>query len=770
MKIYAIYVARHRAIPEFIDGLKPVVRKIIWCAGHDFKGQGMIKTANVMGQMINKYNPHGDQSVKMAIRNMVNDFSSKVPTMEGGGSWGHKCNPCPAAERYTYCKISNFSIDVFLQDIYDDARSTDWMMNFDNKYQEPCYLPAKIPTLLLLGQLGIAVGLKSSIPAHNLGELIDTTITLIKNPRAKICLIPDECMPCEIHETNFQAITDTGMGSYVVQGIIDIGEYEKHPALFVRSLPDYTFFDSIKTSIIKLVEGKKIPYIVDLLSKSRVDRKTGKYIMEEVIVLSKGADPYFVKEFLYSNTSIRQTRQIKMITIKDNKLKPMNYREYLVEFINFRRNTVFRKHNALLQKYKTLIHEREAYIKAMTSGEIDKIIKMIRNQKTAEDAELMEYLITKLRITSLQAKFLMNTSIKKLSAGNLARYKKELAEYQKKKQAILDIIMSPANIDKYIINEMLEIKNKYNQPRLCKIISSNEAKGIAPGVFRLVFTKKGFIRKIAENDPLGSFNNDEFSFSILANNTESILAFSDNGKVFKIPVAKIPLYAKGSNGIDIRVLNKYITSNIVSAAREETLTNLAKSKKFKNYIFVVSKQGYIKKMDLVDIISAPPSGFIYSKLDAQDVVQDILFGPDKLDVLIYSESKLLRISSKEIPYLKLYTKGNRVSTANTEVDGMNFLLPGSTDIVVLTKNGLVNHISSNDIQRVARGRAGQKVIKLAKHDNILSIHPCKSTDILAVNEGRAVKRIPVKDIQLGLPVSPGIKLFANPIRSVIEVQ
>ena len=188
---YAAYVARCRAIPDYIDGLKPVIRRILYCSAHDFKGQGFVKTAALIGEVIKSYNPHGDASVQMAIRNMINDFSTKYPTMDGDGSWGSKVNPYPAQPRYNDCKISQFAIDVFMQDIYDDPKTTDWMNNYDNKKKEPIFLPAKIPTLLVLGQMGIGVGMKSSIPSHNLGEVIDTTITLIKNPKAKFCLIPD---------------------------------------------------------------------------------------------------------------------------------------------------------------------------------------------------------------------------------------------------------------------------------------------------------------------------------------------------------------------------------------------------------------------------------------------------------------------------------------------------------------------------------------------------------------------------------------------------
>ena len=351
---YAIYVARNRAIPDFEDGLKPVIRKILWCAAHDFGKQGFIKTANVVGQVMRKYNPHGDAGVNSAIRNMINDFSTKYPIMEGSGSWGTKVDPYAAQPRCNECKISQFALDVFIKDINEDKRATDWMNNYDNKCVEPVYLPSRIPTLLILGQMGIAVGIKSTVPSHNLGDVIDITIKLMKDPNTPFTLIPDECMPCEIIDTDWQKINETGQGSYIAQGIIDIGEYNNNPCLIVRSLPDFTFYDKIDEKIRELAKNGKMPFITDLISRSGVDKKDPrKYNFEEIIVLKKGTDPNFVKEFLYTNTGIRQTRQVNLIMIKNNNLATMGYRQYLLEFIQFRRMSVMRKLNAKLQILNT---------------------------------------------------------------------------------------------------------------------------------------------------------------------------------------------------------------------------------------------------------------------------------------------------------------------------------------------------------------------------------------------------------------------------------
>ena len=767
---YAIYVTRFRSIPDIRDGLKSVIRRILWCIAHDFKGQGFVKTSALTGEVIKRYNPHGDTSVLMAIRNMINDFSTKYPTMDGSGSWGHKANPTPSAARYTECKISQFGLDIFIQDIFDDKRSTDWQNNYDNKCKEPCYLPAKIPTLLILGQLGIAVGIKCAIPSHNLGEVIDTTIKLIRDPNAPFCLIPDECMPCEIMETDFQKINDTGMGTYISQGIVDIGEYKNHPALYVRSLPDFTFFDSIKDKILELIDKGKMPYISDMISRSKVDIKTGKTTFEEIIVLKKGTDPRFVREELYTNTAIRQTRQVKLLVINNNRLQALNYREYLLEFIKFRRMTIVRKFNAKLQTYKTIVHERQLYLKLMTSGEIDKIIDMIKKQDTRDDTILVEYLINKLKVTPLQARFLLNTDIRRLSKGYLKKYQEELKVYNEEINKIMTLLTDPKNIDNYIINEMLEIKRKYNDKRLCRIISKSEANGIAPGTFKLIFTKKNFVKKVGENDTIGSISNDEVNFIITADNTENIFVFSAMGKIYKIPVHKIPISDKRSNGVSIAIINKYCTSDICCVARETTLQKLASSKAFNNFMYVISRNGFLKKMDIDDVLTASTSGIVYSKLDQGDHVQSILFGPTRMELMIYLNNKILRIPAKEAPYLKRFTKGNRVGTGRVHIDGMGFLTKDDDIAVILTKNGFVNIMRIEFIQPTTRFKAGTKVTTLGKDDEILSVFICKHTEKLVIQEGKNTLEFPLQTLLENknmTSVSRGVQVCKNPTRATI---
>ena len=779
---YAAYVARYRAIPDYIDGLKPVVRRILYCAAHDFKGQGFVKTAAIMGEVIKSYNPHGDASVQMAIRNMINDFSTKYPTMDGDGSWGSKANPYPAAPRYNDCKISQFGIDVFIQDIYDDPRVTDWQNNYDNKKKEPIFLPAKIPTLLVLGQMGIGVGMKSSIPSHNLGEVIDVTINLIHNPNADFCLIPDECMPCQILDTDWKTINENGKGTYISQGLIDIGDYtvkeksgksETRTALFVHSLPDFTFYDSIRDRITQAVKDKKMPYIVDLVSRTKTkastknlkDRSTK---FEEVIVLKKDADPNFVKEWLYANTNIRQTRQVNLIVLNDKKqFTRMNYRQYLLEFIKFRRENVFRKLSSKIQFYSTKIRAYTPYIKLLNSKEFDKIVNMIRTSKESDKMKIKEFIMNKLRIDPVQAETILELKVHQMTKGYLMKKKLEAEEFERILKNLMDIIVDPKKIDQVIIDEMLEIKAKYNSPILRTLINKSQATGIAPGTFKLVFTKNNFIRKIGENESIGSLGKEEFNFVTTVDNTDNLMVFSTLGKVFRIPVHKIPLTMKGSNGIDIRILNKNCTSDICCAAGEMTFQRLAKSK-FKNYVFVVSSNGFIKKIDIEDLLNIPNSGIIYSKVDKDDYVKALLFGPDKMDLLVYSGNKVLRIPGKYIAKLQRSTKGARVSTSASKIDGMNFLVPGITDLVIITENGYVNRIPMEIIPQSTRGKAGMKVIKTTKNDNVKFILPCNESHSIFIHEGgRNNTTLRVSDITVGSTVSTGTKLLKTPLRASV---
>jgi DNA gyrase/topoisomerase IV subunit A len=281
----------------------------------------------------------------------------------------------------------------------------------------------------------------------------------------------------------------------------------------------------------------------------------------------------------------------------------------------------------------------------------------------------------------------------------------------------------------------------------------------------MVIMNNNYIKKMNVNEMVPPSQMGRVNLVLIADNSEDMVLFSSLGKAFKVPVHKIPLSEPSSDGTDVRVLNKYCTTNIIGAARETTLKHLSennpKDKKNKNFIFTVTNQGYIKKIDIEDVVNAPTSGIIYARVDDGDHVNSVLFGPSKMDIMLYSNNKVIRLNPKEVPYLRRATKGNRVSTANTIISGMNFILPKTTDMIVVTKKGYVNRIPLEHIGRVPRGRAGISVIKLTKGDSIHTIWTCPPEAKLVVREGRSQKEFPISGIKSGSTVDTGKKMFAD---------
>ena len=760
---YAIYVARRRAIPDFRDGLKYVHRKILYAMMNDFKAysnSSFIKTASVIGRVLEKYHPHGDTAVNDAIKPMTNWFEIYMPLILKHGSFGNITGDPASAARYTGVKLSQYGEECILAELRTSPNSVDWQENYDGKYKEPIFLPAAVPNLLINGAFGIAVGLKIQVPKHNLGEVIDATIKLIKNPSSKITLIPDNCMGCDIIESDFDRICNTGKGKYTVRANVEITEYKGKPALKVTSLPDMVFWNTVEEEIGNLVKSNNLPQVIDIKNTSDLDKRTNDEVFSAYIVLKPGSDPNYVLEFLYNATKLQATIPVNLEVIKDETPVLMNYKEYLLNFIAFRRQTKFRMYASRLKVVKTKMHELYLYIKVLESGEIDNIISMIRKQTGTDDKVYVEYLVNKLNITPLQAKFILGTDIRKLSMGYLNKYKQDMATNNAIAMTYEQKLTNPHMIDEDIVEELTEFKKKYSFPRKSRIVSKTEASGIPQGIFKLVFTERGFIKKLNENDNIGSLSGDQAKYIFTADNADNLILFDEFGKAFKLPVHKIPFAAKGSNGIDIRLINRYIVSSPLCVIPESIMKKLSENKQ--NFIYTITVEGNIKRMDIEDFINTPPSGIIYTKLDGGDSVKDILFMNEQCDLLIYSGNKALRINGTEPPYLRRSTKGNNAMSTKESIGGMACIYPGATDIVVVTYSGRVNRISINALPLSSRAKAGSSIIKLGgSHDEILQVIVAKQNQSIRATTKNEVIDVPISEIPEGSSISLGSKMFSN---------
>lgn len=756
-KLYALYVCRHRVSIDSRDGLKPVVRKILYSTftmGDKTRYPNVKKSATIVGDVMGTYHPHGDASTYSSIKPLVNDFEINIPLMNKNGSWGDKFGTDSAAMRYTETGLSQFSQDYLFKDLSETRDSIDWLKNFDETTLEPEYLPAALPLALINGTFGVAVGFKIEIPKHNINEVIDTTINLIRNPNSRVVLIPEHCMACEIVDTDWESICNLGIGSYTVRGIMETSTFNDKPAIIIKSAPDLVYYDSIKDKIEKLINDKKIINITD------IDQHGDKLI----ISLKPGSDTNYIKQLIYQYTDMECTCRVNFEVLDNMIPLRMSYKSYLLQWLEFRRFTKFRVYCNRLQNISTRIHNIEPYVKMAQHAGIEEIINLVRSNNMSEP-DLVELLISKYNFTDIQAKFILNLKVKSLSKLALEKYIVEYNDLIQRKQFTTKMITDENCINEEIINELEAAKKKYGKKRHTRVISKSEAGGIPSGEFKLIFTENNFIKKLPLNESIPPLKNDAVKFILKGDNAENIIIFNEMGKVFKFPIHKIPFSDRRSNGVDIRLLLKNCTSNINAVIYEPTLKGFI-DKMRKYYIVTLSRNGYIKKMDLDDFISANNSGLVYAKLDEDDYIKDVMIIRSDSDVVVYSTNKAVRFSMESVPYLKRATKGNK--TLSTVVDGLSIIKNDTTDIIVVTKKGYINRFDPLGLSKSDRTSRASKVIKLTKGDEILSVLGLNNKDVLIVNSTSGKTNISINDIPTGSSISPGTKMIPNKGDTIIS--
>ena len=763
---YGIYILYRRVLSDYRDGLKPVQRRILWAMFKNTKAiTSTVKSAAVVGDVMKLYHPHGDAGIYGTMKPMANWFETYMPTISPVGNFGTFQGDPAAASRYTECKLSKFALENVLGDIIESPEAVDWSPTYNEAAMEPDYLPVKVPLLLINGSFGIGLGMRADIPSHNLNEVIDATLMLMDNPEAEVTLVPDHCMNCEIIDTDFSKICRSGFGHYKVRGKVDIEQYKNKTALVIKSVPNLTYLNSITDKIEDLIKAKKIIQIDNCFDESSVNE------MRYVIILKPGSDPNYVKEVLYKNTSLEQTLRVNFETL--NGLNPlrMSYKSYLLSFIDFRKMTKFRVYSNRLQTIQTKIHERDAYIKVLESGEIDNIIAIIKKQKTVDDSYLIEYLIKKLKITDLQAKYIIEADLKRLSIGYLEKYKAEAAELEVAKNELMTHIMDDRVIEQDIRDELVAIKQKYGKPRNCIIVKDNINSEIPKGEMTVVVTEKNFVRKVPAGSNIGSFRNDSIRTMIKLDNTDSMLIFDEMGKVFKLPIHKIPFTDKNSNGIDIRFLIKSLTANINTIIPESVVKNLSSKGQHNNkhYLVTLTNNGLIKRMDLDDFVTVPPSGIIYAKLDQGDFMKDIVIAHSSFSLIVYSDRKAVTMNVNDTPYLKRNTKGSRSMSNVDHVDGLCVIHNDCTDIAVITESGKINRINIvQGLTNSGKGKSGSNLIKLSSGDKIAGVVSGNVNDIIHIRCTEKDTILQFADLKIGSSISSGDKVFATRGNKIIR--
>lgn len=754
---YSIIVTRRRAYVEIRDSLKPVQRRTLY----DMYDQGatpghLKKSAKITGSTIAEFHPHGDSSVYDCMAPLAQPWKCKMPLITPGSNFGTLMGSKPASQRYTEVELSQFAMDCIFDEISKTKYAVNWMDNFDHSRKEPEYLPVKVPLVLVNGTFGIGAGTSNSnIPPHNLSEVIAATRALIRDPSTEVVLIPDHCNKVDIIEVDsWKQISNTGYGKYMVRGIIETEEKNGYPIIHIKSLPDGVTSRSVIDKLYDMIEKKQLPMIKDIGEES--SNKKG---LDIIITLKKGSDTRYVEEILYSKTDVRKTETVNFFVVDDINPTMMNYKEYLMAFLDFRATTKFRVHCNEYKANRTRAHKLETYIKVIESGKIEEIVKMVRKQKIIDNEALVEYLVKKLDITDLQADFILSTDVRRLSLGYLQKYKEEykqlLAEQQYIRQTITD---NGATIMQEIDQELQMVDEKYGSPRLCNVVKEIATNGIPQGVFKVVLTNKNYLRKIPESEKINSLRGDNPKFMVKIDNTENLLLFDNKGSVFKLPVSKIPITDKSSGGVDVRVLSRKLTSDVLWMCSEKVIEESMKYVS-RPYLVVCTRGNNIKKLELEDFLNVSLSGLIYTKMkDGADEVTGLCIAPQELDVVIYSKQKALRMAVADIPLFKRNSVGSKAMDTNFDVEGISVLYPDEEVITVVTENGRINAFLASGLPQHRRARQGNNVIKLTAGDSIKAIHGVRTIDILKIATPNGVTEVPVNQLKLKSGIAAGDRI------------
>ncbi len=661
---YAMSVIVARALPDVRDGLKPVQRRILWGmwdAGVTADAK-LRKSADVVGEVMGKYHPHGDSSIYQTIVRMVQDFSFRYPLCIGQGNWGSIDGDEAAAMRYTETKLSRVS-EQLLADI--DKETVDWVPNYSGTKQEPKWLPSKLPNLLLNGTAGIAVGMATNIPPHNLGEVVDATLHLADNPKAttedltEFIKGPDFPTGGVIY--NRKDIVEsyvTGRGPITMRGVAEIKERKggKGFDIEITEIPYQVNKSELLMKMAELVTDKKIEGVRDIRDESD---KNGMSIMLE---LKNEANPQKILNQLYEYTDLQKNFPVNMVALQGG-LQPqtMSLKDMLVAFLEHRKEVVRRRAEYDLRKAKERAHILEGLSKALDV--IDKIIALIKKSASREDAH--QNLMKQFKFSELQSNAILDMKLSTLAALERERIEEELAAKRKLIAELEALLKSPAKILGVIKTELGEMKEKYGDERRTRVVIGGikdfaEEDLIANEETIITISHSGYVKRVAPSTfktqnrggkgLIGSdVNDDDFLMQVAyAKTHDNVLFFTDRGRVFQTKVYEIPAGSRTSKGKPVHNFLEMPTEEKVNAII--TYPNAVKDKDLKNqFLIMATVQGMVKKTPIAEFQNVRRSGIIAIGLRKDDSLKwvNLSAGNDEV-ILTTHDGQAIRFKESQV--------------------------------------------------------------------------------------------------------------------------
>ena len=767
---YAMSVIVGRALPDVRDGLKPVHRRILYAMrelGLEHS-KAYKKSARIVGEVLGKYHPHGDTAVYDSLVRMVQDFSLRYPLIDGQGNFGSVDGDMAAAMRYTEARMAAIA-DEILTDI--DKDTVKFTPNFDETLEEPTLLPARLPNLLVNGSSGIAVGMATNIPPHNLSEIVDAIVELINNPEVaikdlmKIVKGPDFPTAGIIcGREGIKNAYETGRGLLKIHAKASI-ETKKQgkEAIIITEIPYQVNKSKLIENIAGLVQDKKIEGISDIRDES--DREG----MRIVIEVKRDQNAEIILNQLYKHTQMEESFGIIMLALVDNKPKVLNLKEILEAYIKHRREIVRRRTQFELNKAERRAHILEGLKIAL--DHLTQIIKTIRESKDPKVA--LAALMKNFDLSEVQAQAILEMQLQRLTALERDKIENEYLELIKKIEMYKTILKSEKKILEIVKDEAVELKKKYGDERRTEIVGKVEDIEIEDLIKEedmvITISHAGYIKRL----PVGSYRKqkrggvgvtgidmkeeDFVEHLFIASTHEYILFFTNKGKVYWLKVYEIPQAGRAARGKAV--------INLLQLEQGETISSYVRVKEFKEGKFLVmaTKNGLIKKTDLMAYSNPRKGGIIGITVEKDDELIKVKWTEGNQDIFIATEQgKAIRFSESQVRDMgrsAMGVRGIRLGKKD-KVIAMEIVVPTAT-ILTVTAQGFAKRTSADEYRKQSRGGKGIKNVNVTKKNGeAVGLKMVNEDDeLMVITQKGMIVRCPVKDVRATGRSAQGVRII-----------
>ena len=775
---YSMSVIVARALPDVRDGLKPVHRRILYTLYEegmtpDKKYQ---KSANAVGAVMGHYHPHGDSAIYDSMVRMAQDFTYRHTLVDGHGNFGSIDGDGAAASRYTEARLAKISMEL-LRDLNKDT--VDFSENYDGQRKEPVVLPSRFPNILVNGNMGIAVGMATNIPPHNLGEVIDGCVAYIDNPEITAVELmqyikgPDfPTAGVILGNSGIKRSYESGRGAITIRGMATVEEAHNKHRIVITELPYQVNKKALIQRIGELVRDKVIDGISNLSDESALEG------IKIVIDVKKEANANVVLNNLYKHTQLQISYGINFLMLVDGTPRTLGLREIIEKYIDHQKHVIYRRCKFDLKRYKDRLHILDGLKIALDN--IDRVIKIIR--ESLDDDEAKAGLMSNFALSEVQSQAILDMRLKRLTGLEKSKIEEEIAELEKLVKELEEILASEEKILEIIKNEMLEIKEKYADERRTHIdmtaIDYIEDESLIP-VENVVITltNKGYIKRLPADTyktqnrggmgVKGMATNEEDFVEHLINATshDYILMFTNKGKVYRIKGYEIPEYSRQSKGLPI--------INLLSLDKDEKVTSLLKISNDNEYKCLVfaTKSGLIKRTDISEFDSIRTNGkkFITLKDDDELVSVKKTTGNDEI-LMASSNGRMVRFNESTVRIMGRSASGVRgINLDGGILVGMEIVEPDEY-VLVITEKGYGKKTPVDEYRITNRGGKGVKTVNITeKNGSIVSFKTVDdSKDLMIITDSGIIIRLAVDKISTMSRVTQGVKLINLKEDSVVS--